>query len=157
MVFNTGNNLTYPEEAQFFLGPEAPLHRQYEALRAFSVEELPGPQVARRFGYSPNALRVLCYQFRHDPHKRSSFFQHPRPGPRQAPVRDRVRQAAIALRKKNLSVYDIQRELALAGHAISINALALLMREEGFARLPRRRDAERPPTLKPEAAAVANI
>ncbi len=157
MAFNTRNHLTYPEEAQFFLGPESPLHRQYEALRAFFVEELPGPQVARRFGYSPNALRVLCYQFRHDPQKRSSFFQHPKPGPHQAPVRDRVRQLAVALRKRNLSIYDIQRQLALASHTISINALAVLMREEGFARLPRRRDDERPPTLKPEAAAVANL
>jgi hypothetical protein len=154
---NTGNILTHPEEARFFLGPESPLHRQYEALRAFFVEELPGPQVARRFGYSPNALRVLCYQFRHDPQKRSSFFQHPKPGPHQAPVRDRVRQLAVTLRKKNLSIYDIQRELALSGHTISINALAVLMREEGFVRLPRRRDDERPPTLKPEAAAVANL
>jgi hypothetical protein len=149
--------LTHPQEAQFFLGPESPPHRQYEALRAFFVEELPGPEVARRFGYSPNAVRVLCYQFRHDPRKRASFFQHPRPGPRHAPARDRVRQRAVALRKKNLSIYDIQRELALAGHAISINALAVLMREEGFARLPRRRDDERPPTLKAEAAAVANL
>ena len=157
MIINTVNRLTYPKEANFFLGPASPLHRQYEALRAFFVEELPGPEVARRFGYSANALRVLCYQFRHDPHKRSSFFQHPKPGPRQAPARDRVRQRAVALRKKNLSIYDIQRELALAGQTISINALAVLMREEGFVRLPRRRDDERPPTLKPEAAAVANI
>jgi len=157
VAFNTGNKLTYPDEAGFFLGPESPLHRQYEALRAFFVEELPGPEVARRFDYSPNAFRVLCYQFRHDPHKRSSFFQHPKPGPRQAPARDRVRQLAVALRKKNLSIYDIQRQLELAGHTISINALAVLMREEGFARLPRRRDDERPPTLKPEAAAVADI
>ncbi len=132
MSLNTRNHLTYPDEAQFFLSPESPLHRQYEALRAFFVEELPGPQTARRFGYSANALRVLCYQFRHDPQKRSSFFQHPKPGPHQAPVRDRVRQLAVSFRKKNLSIYDIQRELALAGHAISINALAVLMREEGF-------------------------
>ena len=48
------------------------------------------------------------------------------------------------MRKRNLSVYDIQRELALAGHTISINALAVLLREEGFARLPRRLDEERP-------------
>ena len=157
MIINTVNRLTYPKEANFFLGPASPLHRQYEALRAFFVEELPGPEVARRFGYSANALRVLCYQFRHDPHKRSSFFQHPKPGPRQASARDRVRQRAVALRKKNLSIYDIQRELALAGQTISINALAVLMREEGFVRLPRRRDDERPPTLKPEAAAVANV
>ena len=61
------------------------------------------------------------------------------------------------MRKKNLSIYDIQRELAGAGHPVSINALAVLMREEGFARLPRRRDDQRPLTLKPEAAAVADI
>jgi hypothetical protein len=63
----------------------------------------------------------------------------------------------VALRKKNLSVYDIQRELASAGHGISINALSLLMREEGFERLPRRRDDERPATVRPEAAATATI
>jgi hypothetical protein len=61
------------------------------------------------------------------------------------------------MRKKNLSVYDIQHELAAAGHRISINALSTLMREEGFERLPRRRDDERPATIRPEAAAIANI
>jgi hypothetical protein len=61
------------------------------------------------------------------------------------------------MRKKNLSVYDIQRELAAAGHSISINALSVLLREEGFERLPRRRDDERPATVKAEAAAIANI
>ena len=63
----------------------------------------------------------------------------------------------MALRKRNLSVYDIQRELATADQAISINALAVLLREEGFARLPRRRDDERPATLKPEPAEVADV
>jgi hypothetical protein len=61
------------------------------------------------------------------------------------------------MRKKNLSVYDIQRELAVAGHTISINALSVLMREEGFDKLPRRRDDERPATVKAEAAAVADV
>lgn len=61
------------------------------------------------------------------------------------------------MRKKSLSVYDIQRELASAGHKISINALSVLMREEGFSRLPRRRDEERPVTVRPEIAAVADI
>jgi hypothetical protein len=64
---------------------------------------------------------------------------------------------AIAMRKRNLSIYDIQRELSQAGHTISANALAVLMREEGFSRLPRRRDDERPAALKPEAAPVADV
>lgn len=137
--------------------PEEPLHRQYEALRAFFVDGQPSQEVARRFGYTPGAFRVLCHEFRHDPEKRHSFFQHLKHGPQRPPVRDRVRDLAVTLRKKNLSVYDIQRDLASAGHAISINALSLLMREEGFERLPRRRDDERPATLRPEAAPIANI
>lgn len=144
-------------EARFFLAPDSPPQRQYEALRCFFVEQLPSREVARRFGYSPGAFRVLCHQFRHAPAKRAGFFQPVRPGPRSAPVRDRVRTLAVAMRKRNLSVYDIQRELAAAGHPISINALAVLLREEGFARLPRRRDEDRPPTLKPERAAVADV
>ena len=50
------------------------------------------------------------------------------------------------MRKRNLSVYDIQRELAAAGHTVSINTLTLLLRQEGFARLPRRatRNAPKP-------------
>ncbi|HVH71025.1 MAG TPA: hypothetical protein VNB49_07960 [Candidatus Dormibacteraeota bacterium] len=63
----------------------------------------------------------------------------------------------MALRKRNLSVYDIQHELAEAGHTISINSLTLLLREEGFARLPRRGDDERPVSVRPEAAAVADV
>jgi hypothetical protein len=35
---------------------------------------------------------------------------------------------AIAMRKRNLSVYDIQRELAAAGHTISVNSLTVLLR-----------------------------
>ena len=145
------------EEARFFLAPERPLQKQYEALRCFFVENLPSAQVAERFGYTPGAFRVLCHQFRHEPGKRASFFQDVRHGPKSAPVRDRVRELAVAMRKRNLSIYDIQHELAQAGHRISINALSVLMREEGFARLPRRRAEQRPQHIKPEAAEVADV
>ena len=157
MDFDPVNELTASSDAHFFLSPESPLQRQYEALRCFFVEGLPSHQVAARFDYSPGAFRVLCHQFRHDPSKCLAFFQRIRRGPQRAPARDRVREVAVAMRKKNLSVYDIQRELAAAGDAISINALSILLREEGFARLPRRRDEERPLTVKPEAAAIANV
>lgn len=157
MAITHRNEITITPEARFFLNPEKPLHRQYEALRAFFVDGLASGEVARRFSYTPGAFRVLCHQFRHDPAKRASFFQDVRRGPQVAPARDRVRALVVAMRKKNLSVYDIQRELAAAGHTISINALAVLLREEGFARLPRRRDDERPPAVRAEPAAVADI
>jgi hypothetical protein len=157
MQSSTANQITTSPNEKFFLSPQLPLQRQYEALRAYFVEEEASADVARRFGYSAGTFRVLCHQFRHDPDKRASFFRQPHRGPQSAPARDRVRDLAIAMRKRNLSVYDMQRELAAAGHTISINSLIILLREEGFSRLPRRGDDERPATVKPEMADVADV
>jgi len=157
MPIRTRNPLTDLQAAQFFLAAESPRQRQYEALRAFFIDEDPSREVAQRFHYSPGAFRVLCSRFRHDPDFRAAFFQTIPHGPRTTPARDRVRELAVAMRKQNLSVYDIQRDLAAAGHAISITALSLLLRAEGFARLPRRPDNQRPPTTKPEPAAPADV
>jgi hypothetical protein len=157
MQSSTVNQISTPSDEKFFLSPQFPMQRQYEALRAFLVDEEPSGDVARRFGYSPGAFRVLCHQFRHDPDKRASFFRQPHRGPQTTPARDRVRDLAVAMRKRNLSVYDMQRELATAGHTISINSLTVLLHEEGFSRLPRRADDERPPTVKPEIADVADV
>src|SRR4029077_1801428 len=155
MTTTTRNGLT--PLGHFFLAPENPLHRQYEAFRAYFVDGSPSLEVARRFGYSPGSFRVLCHAFRHDPDKQRRFFQAVQHGPRYAPARDRVRELVVAMRKRNLSVYDIQRELAQAGHTISINALAVLLREEGFARLPRRLDDERPAATRPATQATADV
>jgi hypothetical protein len=157
MDSSTTNQLTTPGNQNFFLSPQFPMQRQYEALRAYLVDEEPSADVARRFGYSPGAFRVICYQFRHDPQKRASFFRQPQRGPQSSPARDRVRDLAVAMRKRNLSVYDMQRELAAAGHTISVNSLTVLLREEGFSRLPRRADDERPVIVKPEIAQVADV
>jgi len=157
MPTTTNNTLSDSHATQFFLAPDATRQRQYEALRAYFLDNRSAADVAARFGYSTAAFRSLCHQFRHDPTLRAGFFQTPRPGPRHAPARDRVRELVVAMRKRNLSVYDIQHELAAAGHPLSINSLSLLLREEGFARLPRRRDDERPPTILPDPAAVADV
>jgi hypothetical protein len=158
MAISPSKELTGDGAAKrFFLEPEQPLHRQYEALRAYFVEGLPSTEVAQRFGYSPGSFRVLCHHFRAAVDRGDRFFREHRHGPQSAPRRDRVRELVVAMRKRNLSVYDIQRELRAAGHEVSINSLAILLREEGFARLPRRRDDERPETVKPEVAEVADV
>lgn len=157
MPISTSNQLTEDDPVRFFSTPQHPLHRQYEALRAFFLDHQPSSAVARRFRYSPASFRVLCHQFRHDPAKREAFFRQPQRGPRSAPARDQVRDLVVAMRKRNLSVYDIQRELAAASHPISIHSLTILLREEGFSRLPRRADEERPATIRAEPAAVADV
>ena len=153
MFINTGKPLT--ELQRVFLEPTDPTHRQYEALRAYFVEGLPSQEVAQRFGYTPGSFRVLCHQFRQHP-QRAFFLQSPK-GPHRAPKRDPVRDQVMALRKQNFSIYDISETLKAEGHRLSPVTISLLLKEEGFARLPRRADDERPDTPRPMAAAVADV
>ena len=141
--------------ARAFLEPRNPTHRQYEALRAHFVDGLPSKEVAERFGYSPGSFRVLCSQFRQHPDR--EFFLPPRKGPKTSPKTDPIRDRIIALRKQNLSIYDISRALKDEGHQVSPATISTILRKEGFARLPRRKDEERPELPRPEAAAVADI
>jgi Transposase DDE domain len=141
--------------AHCFLEPSNSTHRQYEALRAFFVEGLPAAQAAARFGYTPGSFRVLVHQFRQDPQR--LFFQPPAKGPHTAPKKEAARDRVIALRKQNLSIYDISRALHQEGQPLSPVAVAQLLRAEGFARLPRRLDEERPPGSRPTTAAVADV
>ncbi len=90
--------------AQVFLAPANATHRRYEALRACFVEDLSSVQAAGRFGYTPGSFRVLCHQFRQDPHR--PFFLPPTKGPRTAPRADPLRAQVVALRKQNLSIYE---------------------------------------------------
>jgi Transposase DDE domain len=153
MFNSTHKQLT--ELTRIFLEPATPTHRQYEALRAYFVEGLPSQEVAKRFGYTPGSFRVLCHQFRQNPQR--PFFLLPQKGPRSAPKRDLVRDHVIALRKQNFSIYDISAALKTEGHTLSPGAVSLILKEEGFARLPRRYDDERPETPRPTAAAVAEV
>src|SRR6516165_1478977 len=141
--------------ARRFLEPSNPTHRQYEALRAYFVEGLPSAEAAAPFGYSPGSFRVLVHEFRQDPQR--AFFLTPAKGPQAAPKRDRLRDRVVALRKQNLSIYDNSRTLRDAGHSLSPAAVAVLLKAEGFARLPRRLDEERPPGSRPTTADVADV
>lgn len=138
-----------------FLAPKNSTHRQYEALRAYFVEGLPGPVAAKRFGYNHGSFRGLVHQFRQNPKR--EFFLPPAKGPRKAPGRDAVREKILALRKQNFSIYDIHTALKKEGQAFSSAAIAVVLKEEGFAKLPRRRDEERAASLRPQSAAVANV
>jgi hypothetical protein len=141
--------------AECFLRPANATHRQYEALRAFFVDHLPSAEVAARFGYSPGSFRVLCHQFRRNPDR--PFFLSSTKAPTPSPKKSKLRETIVALRKKNLSIYDIANALAEQGHRISPAMVGIHLREEGFARLPRRHDDEQPAGARPAVAAVADV
>src|SRR3954447_3810024 len=149
---NSNDRLTL---ARRFLEPANSTHRQYEALRAFFVDGVPSAEVAARFGYTPGSFRVLVHQFRNQP-GRNFFAPTARQG-RPPGKRTRLRGQVVALRKQNLSVHDISRALDRDGEALSPAAVAAILKEEGFAKLPRRADDERPGQPRPVAADVADV
>jgi transposase-like protein len=152
MDYNSSDRLT---SARRFLEPSNSTHRQYEALRAFFVEGVPSSQAAARFGYSPGSFRVLVHQFRNQPGRQ--FFLSPAQevGPRSK--QKRLRDQVVALRKQNLSVHDISRALAREDESLSPAAVAAILKEEGFAKLPRRLDEERPDHPRPVVGDVADV
>jgi len=153
MSISKSNKIT--DYARFFLEPSNSTHRQYEALRAFFVDGLSSKEVARRFGYTEGSFRVLVHQFRQNPSR--EFFLLPAKGPQVAPKKNALRDSIIALRKKNFSVYDISSALESEGKRMSPANIATILKEEGFCRLPRRRDDERPSSPRPLKADVADV
>ena len=138
--------------AQVFLAPQNSTHRQYEALRAYLVDRLPAAEVAGRFGYTVGSLHQLAHQLRQNP-TRQFFVEPPRPGAKSS---EAVQQQIIQLRKQNQSIYDISEALKKEGIKRTPVAVAEVLKQEGFVRLPRRRDDERPAGTKPTAADPAD-
>ena len=152
MPYHSKERLTL---SRHFLEPANSTHRQYEALRAYYVEGLTSVEVAERFAYTPGSFRVLAHQFRQDPER--PFFLPSERETKPHSKRQRLRDRMVALRKQNLSVEDISRALSYDGDPISPATVSTVLKEEGFARLPRRLDEERPQGTRPTVADVADV
>jgi len=152
-------NLGAPKELsklrRFFLEPLLPKHRQYEALRAFLIEGRPAKEVARTFGYTLNSFHVLCHHFRRE--AQPAFFLSTRHGPQSQPKKSAARDLIVQLRKQNHSVYEISQTLKERHCPLSPTAVREVLKAEGFAPLPRRRDEERPQQPRPTVEPVADV
>src|SRR5215831_7452913 len=153
MTIRAPDNIT--KLRSFFSEPRSPRQRQYEALRAYFFEQHPSAEVAKRFGYTPGTFRVLCHTFRRG--ELSDFFSVGRPGPRAQPKKSAAIEQIVALRKRNYSIYEISAELKAQGIPLSATAVREVLAAEGFARLPRRRDDERPTRIGPTIEAIADV
>jgi hypothetical protein len=140
---------------RFFTDPGSARQRQYEAFRAYFVEDRPSAEAARAFGYSPGSFKVMCHHFRRE--RDPVFFVSPRPGPRTQPKKSAARDRAVELRKRNYSVYEISETLKEEKIALSPTATRELLKAEGFSPLPRRLDEERPDRPRPIVESVADV
>lgn len=131
----------------FFMAPINPLHKQYEALRAFYIEKLTADEVAKQFSYTKSTVYSLTRDFnkqlKNNTITPEHFFHQPSTGRKPTESRSRAQEHIILLRKKNLSVPDIKSVLDALGMNISERHIHTILQEEGFARLPRRNKIEK--------------
>src|SRR5712671_4311906 len=117
------------------------------------MDDLPSADVARRFGYSAGAFRVLCHAFRRG--DLPEFFAATRPGRHDQPKKSRAHDQIVALRKRNYSLYEISQTLKEQGTPLSATAVREVLAAEGFAPLPRRLDEERPVRVGPKPSPMS--
>ena len=153
MTIGAPNTISWCRD--FFLQPSSARQRQYEALRAYFVEDKKPAEVARSFGYTPGTFHVMCHHFRRDPSP--VFFASPKPGPWSQPKKSAARDLIVELRKANHSVYEISEKLRERGTRLSPTGVREVLKAEGFSALPRRLDEERPERAHPLVMPYADV
>jgi len=129
----------------FFLAPQTPKHRQYEALRAYVLEETPANEVAQRFGFTENSLYALAHDLRSG---KLDLFPQTATGPKTRRVTPYVRDRIAEYRKHNLSTDDIVERLRQDKIELSVSTVERILKDAGFGKLARRTTAQRGRTKK---------
>lgn len=128
----------------FFQDPQAPAQRRYESLRAFYCEDLTAMEAARKFGYTESYFKKLRFEFAQSLNTSGNpFFPTPQKGPKQRNTPLDLIHEIVSLRKQNLSIQDINVILAAKDHPLSLNTIDQILKDEGFAPLPKRTRKER--------------
>lgn len=124
----------------FFLAPRTSKQRQYEALRAYVIDEIPAGQVAQHFGFTEKSLYSLAHDLRKG---ELDIFPIRATGPKDRRATSYLRQKVCALRKQDLSVDDIVESLKDENISLSSSTVERIAKDAGFGKLPRRRAVQR--------------
>ena len=124
------------DPCHYFAHPKSPGQKQYEALRAFYMENLPGRVVANRFGYTVPSFNALKQKFKSG---KLSFKFTEKPGPQGSRLPKEVQQRIFEIRRVyNLSSYRIAEILSIDGIEVNPRTINRLLEKAGFPPVPRR-------------------
>ncbi len=124
----------------FFMNPQNPKQRQYEALRSYALDGGNAKEVAKHFGFTQKSVYALVHDLRTG---KLDFFPKPATGPKGRRVTPYVRERICALRTEGLAAEDIAHRLGEEDITTSPRTIERILKEEGFAKLQRRTDAQR--------------
>lgn len=118
----------YDDLKAFFLNPNNPKRRQYEALRAYVLDGIPAKEAADRFGFTEKSLFALAHDLRNG---KLDFFPRRKTGPNDRRLTPHIRNLICELRKQNLSVADIVGHLRREGVETSPSTVERVLKEAG--------------------------
>ena len=124
----------------YFINPSSASHRQYLALKMFFLDNCSAEQVARISGYSVSTIYSMVRDFKTyiSNNNEDPFFKDIKAGRKPIDHSEELKDIVINLRKKYLSVPDIQVALNALNKPLPIYSIEKIINEAGFARLPRR-------------------
>ncbi len=134
----------------YFASLASSSQRNYEALKTFYLSGCTIRQVSKQFGFSDTYFKRIRSDFLKKLQSGiNPFFIDKKPGPRKK-ERDPLIEQIIALRKKNYSIADIKALLYAESQPISMDTIDKILKNEGFAPLPKRTRMERINAKLPE-------
>ena len=132
------------EPKNYFLNPKSSQHRQYEALRTFYLTDLSAEETAKKFNFSPAYFKKLRFEFSKNLREgKNIFFLPKKPGPKKRLTSNVIIDRITSLRKQNYSINDIKVVLDSEKRSVSLDTIDKILKEEGFAPLPKRTRQER--------------
>lgn len=144
----------------FFLNPSSVPQKQYEALRAYYVENRSAKEVAEDFGYKHRGFTSIVLNFNKklaQSNGENLFFADIQKGRKPTEAVNRARDTIIALRKKYLSLEEIKVALDALDLPVSEKTIYNILKSEGFARLPRRQNSIRQQSQPEKLSAVKTV
>jgi transposase len=123
------------------MSPQSIVQKQYESLRAFYTGQCSAEEAAKRYGYTNSSFYSLARDFKKNLSQNNPaqfFFISRKVGRKPQDVTGEINRLIITLRKKYLSVPDIKAVLDVQGYQVSEKYVYNVIKEDGFARLPRR-------------------
>ncbi|MCP3925817.1 MAG: transposase [Desulfobacterales bacterium] len=129
----------------YFKKPASPRQKQYEAIRAISIDGESIEDVAKRYGYKAGTVYSLLRDAKAG---KIELFPAVKKGPQQKRTDPDVRAKIIEYRKMRLSTPDIQNRLVEDTIKISSRTVERILKDTGYGKLKRRTNKELGITLK---------
>jgi transposase len=129
------------ELRDYFIKDLPPRQKQYEAIRAVAFCEGAVRDIAERFGYTPQTLRMLINRVVRN---KLQLFPDVKKGPKGRHIQSETEKMIIQLRrKKMLNSREITEQLNRSNISISVRTVERILGDAGFPKLRRRTEKER--------------